>query len=57
MRLLLLYLALWAIPAAAQEPPEWFAQSFLDIREDAAEAARDGKRLMIYFMQDGCPYC
>ena len=46
-----------AIPALAQEPPEWFAPSFLDIREDAAEAARDGKRLMIYFMQDGCPYC
>ncbi len=53
-----LFWILWfAIPALAQEPPDWFAQSFLDIREDAAEAARDGKRLMIYFMQDGCPYC
>src|SRR5688500_18471619 len=50
-------LAWFAVPARAQEPPEWFAPSFLDIREDAAEAARDGKRLMIYFMQDGCPYC
>lgn len=41
----------------AQEAPEWFVESFLDVREDAAEAARDGRRLMFYFMQDGCPYC
>lgn len=37
--------------------PEWFKQSFLDLREDAAEAARAGKRLVIFFVQDGCPYC
>jgi len=43
--------------AASQEAPEWFVESFLDIREDAAEAAKGGKRLMLYFMQDGCPYC
>lgn len=41
----------------AIEPPPWFAQSFLDLREDIAEAARDGKRLLLYFGQDGCPYC
>ena len=41
----------------AIEPPPWFAQSFLDFREDIAEAARDGKRLLVYFGQDGCPYC
>lgn len=46
-----------AAPVQSQEVPEWFAESFLDIREDAAEAAKDGKRLMLYFMQDGCPYC
>jgi thioredoxin-related protein len=57
MRWFLLWWMVWAAPAAAQEPPEWFAESFLDIREDAAEAAREGKRLMVYFMQDGCPYC
>ena len=57
MRWFLLWWAVWAAPAAAQEPPEWFVESFLDIREDAAEAAREGKRLMIYFMQEGCPYC
>lgn len=50
-------LLLLALPAHAQEPPEWFSESFLDIREDAAEAAREGKRLMVYFHQDGCPYC
>jgi thioredoxin-related protein len=50
--------------AVAQEPsphaidiPRWFARSFLDFREDIGEAARDGKRLVVYFGQDGCPYC
>jgi thioredoxin-related protein len=39
------------------EPPPWFKVSFLDIREDAEDAAAEGKRLMLYFYQDGCPYC
>ena len=39
------------------EHPPWFKQSFLDIREDVAEAAGSGKRVMLYFFQDGCPYC
>jgi thioredoxin-related protein len=39
------------------ETPRWFAETFLDFREDVADAAREGKRLMIYFGQDGCPYC
>lgn len=39
------------------EKPDWFASSFLDIREDLAEAARAGKRVLLYFYQDGCPYC
>lgn len=50
-------LLLFVKPAFAQDAPDWFAESFLDVREDAAEAAREGKRLMFYFMQDGCPYC
>lgn len=37
--------------------PSWFKESFLDIREDIDEAASKNKRLMIYFHQDGCPYC
>ena len=51
------FFALLAPYASAQETPEWFVESFLDVREEAAEAARSGKRLMFYFMQDGCPYC
>jgi thioredoxin-related protein len=37
--------------------PKWFTESFLDVKEDIGEAAREGKRLLIYFGQDGCPYC
>lgn len=37
--------------------PDWFKNSFLDIGEDIAEAREEGKRLMLYFYQDGCPYC
>jgi len=40
-----------------EEQPEWFKVSFLDLYEDIAEAADDNKRVMIYFFQDGCPYC
>ena len=39
------------------DKPAWFKDSFLDIREDIAEAAEQNKRLMLYFYQDGCPYC
>ena len=37
--------------------PRWFSESFLDFGEDVRDAARDGKRVMLYFGQDGCPYC
>lgn len=57
MRWLAVALALFALPAAAQEIPQWFTPSFLDVREDVADAAREGKRLMLYFHQEGCPYC
>jgi thioredoxin-related protein len=45
-----------ASPHAIDIPP-WFTESFLDLKDEAAAAARDGKRLMVYFGQDGCPYC
>jgi thioredoxin-related protein len=66
MRLLLavLALALWprAAPAQASSPhaidiPKWFSDSFLDLRDDVRDAAKEDKRLMLYFGQDGCPYC
>lgn len=57
-------LAVLAAAAGAQEQapqpidiPKWFTETFLDFREDVADAARDGRRLMVYFGQDGCPYC
>ncbi|HTN94490.1 MAG TPA: thioredoxin fold domain-containing protein [Gallionella sp.] len=37
--------------------PGWFKRSFLDMPDDVAEATRNGKRLLLYFGQDGCPYC
>ncbi len=39
------------------EQPAWFTQSFLDLNEDIAEAADADKQLILYFYQDGCPYC
>ena len=41
----------------AIEYPAWFKETFLDLREDVREAAAEGKRLLVYFGQDGCPYC
>jgi thioredoxin-related protein len=37
--------------------PKWFTETLLDFREDVADAARERKRVMVYFGQDGCPYC
>ena len=42
---------------SSSDIPRWFATTFLDFREDVADAARDGKRLIAYFGQEGCPYC
>ena len=39
------------------EIPGWFKNSFLDLHEDVTEAAARGKRLLVYFGQEGCPYC
>lgn len=35
----------------------WFLNSFLDLNEDLGEAHADGKRLVIFWEQNGCPYC
>ena len=40
-----------------EEKPDWFKDSFLDIREDIAEAEEENKRVVLCFYQDGCPYC
>lgn len=60
MRVLLalaLAFATFAARAQPAEVPGWFAESFLEFPQDVREAAREGKRLMLYFWQDGCPYC
>ncbi len=62
MRMLLLMVAMlftggFAQAAGEDETPSWFKESFLDLREDIAEATKAGRRLMVYFYQDGCPYC
>lgn len=45
------------IGATEVERPEWFKESFLDFREDAAEAAEDGKHMLVFADLKGCPYC
>lgn len=65
MRLLALLLAVAiAAPLRAQAPsphaieiPRWFTETFLDMPNDVREAAAQGRRVMLYFGQDGCPYC
>lgn len=72
MLLVLLLLPLWlfyGVSAIAAESegrffgaketvyPTWFKESFLDIREDVTEAADDGRRVLLFFQQNGCPYC
>jgi thioredoxin-related protein len=59
-----LVLAAFAAGARAQVPspyaidiPAWFSESFLDFRDEVADAAKNGRRVMVYFGQDGCPYC
>src|SRR5687767_15376307 len=41
----------------AQEPPAWFSESLLELPDEVKDAAAQGKRVMLYFGQDGCPYC
>lgn len=60
-----LVLAALAAPAAAEVPvgedglhkPDWMRDTFLDLREDLAEANAEGKRLLIIVEQLGCIYC
>ncbi len=39
------------------EVPEWFKESFLDIKEDISEAEANNKHFMIFMDLEGCPYC
>ena len=63
--LLALGLAVLAAPplAAAElgddglHKPAWLRETFLDLREDLAEASAEGKRLLVIVEQRGCIYC
>lgn len=58
-------LAAAAAPAAAEtrlgddglHKAPWMRETFLDLREDLAEANAEGKRFAIIFEQRGCIYC
>ena len=40
------------------EYPSWFKPSFMDLRDDLADARYSGKMgLMLFFGSDGCAYC
>lgn len=43
--------------AADAHYPSWFKESFLEFSDDIADAADQGKRVVLLFTQDGCPYC
>ena len=52
------------LPARAQvvspyaiDIPAWFTESLLELRDEVRDAAAQKKRVMLYFGQDGCPYC
>jgi thioredoxin-related protein len=46
-----------SLGAVETEYPSWFHDGFLDFKEDLAIANAKGKRLLLLFTQDGCPYC
>ena len=39
------------------ELPDWFKQTFLEIPADIQDAQTRGKKLLIFFHLDDCPYC
>lgn len=65
MRRLLILVALFFAVAPAptlaqigdEVLPPVFVETLLELPDDAAQAAKSGKRLLLYFGQVGCPYC
>lgn len=43
--------------AQPTEYPSWFKESFLELAEDLNEARAQGRRVLVLFTQDSCPYC
>jgi thioredoxin-related protein len=60
MRILFLLLSLsFSSASMADDPalPNWLKTTFMDFSEDLKEANQSNRHIMIYFHQDGCPYC
>ena len=60
MRLLLstiLLLASLGGSLQAADHPHWFQDSFLNLQDELEEARSNHKGLLLYFYQQGCPYC
>ncbi|MCE9569419.1 MAG: thioredoxin fold domain-containing protein [Rhodocyclales bacterium] len=61
LALLALLIAVSPAPTLAQIGdevlPPVFVETLLELPDDAAQAAKSGKRLLLYFGQQGCPYC
>jgi thioredoxin-related protein len=57
VRLLFAFLLAFSCVTQAQHAPAWFAESLLELPDDVAAATAEGKRVMLYFGQEGCPYC
>jgi len=62
--ILTLCAAMMALPVWAVElgddglhKTDWMRETFLDLREDLADANAEGKRLMVIVEQRGCSYC
>ncbi len=39
------------------EKPGWFKESFLELQDDLDDANNNNRQIILYFHQDGCPYC
>lgn len=64
--LLFIFCAVFTFTAAARdiepkpmhyELPGWFKQTFLEIPVDIQDAQTRGKKLLVFFHLDDCPYC
>lgn len=58
VHLLLLSMALFVnSTAVALESQPFFKDSFLNLKDDLSEATKNNRILVLFFEQDGCPYC
>ena len=41
----------------AHVSPDWFKSSFLNFKEEADEARRTGRHILVFMDLNNCPYC